>query len=105
MVQSVSRSRGCCQCLRRKIKASNSFQGSNDITPERAPSCLPAKTSPQHMFEQALWSNFIESFSQSGSKLTQPDSWTRYLLSWISSLKDPWVVDSSNDACLVRTGI
>ncbi|KAJ5941049.1 hypothetical protein N7516_001217 [Penicillium verrucosum] len=68
-------------------QASNSFQESNDITPEHAPPCLPAEPSPHHLFEQALLSNFIESFSQSGSKLTQPDSWTRYLLSWISSSK------------------
>ncbi|KAJ6078766.1 hypothetical protein N7467_008519 [Penicillium canescens] len=60
---------------------------SNDITSERAPPCLPVELAPHQLFEQALLSNFIESFSQSGSELTRPDSWTRYLPSWISSSK------------------
>ncbi|KAH8424535.1 uncharacterized protein LDX57_002286 [Aspergillus melleus] len=54
---------------------------------QRAALDLPVEPTCGPLFEQALISTFIASFSLSGFHSVQSDSWTRYLSEWASSPK------------------
>lgn len=56
-------------------------------------SCIPLEPSQRSLFENAIVSFFISSFSVlSNSGQTHRQSWTQYLTSWISSSTAAWSV-------------
>ncbi|KAI9038460.1 Zn(II)2Cys6 transcription factor [Aspergillus affinis] len=82
----------CSQCRRVRKPCPGVYGGLFMVNaaalPDHAPlQRIPVEPSCQPLYEQALVSTFIASFSISDSHSVQPDSWTQYLSTWASSPK------------------